>query len=630
MTDVITFGVLGLAAGSVYGLAGAGLVLTYKTSGIFNFAHGAVAAGVAYLFFELHQQGGMPWPLAVIVCLAVAGPVLGLLLERLARALVGISPAMTIVATVGLMLTIQGIATARYGSEARHARPFLPDAGVSISGARVGVDQLIVVVLAGVATVGMALFLRRTRTGLAMRAVVDDPALLDLAGTSPTRVRRVAWIVGATFAGASGILIAPSIGLDAVLLTFLVVQAFGAAAVGRFSSLGLTYAGGLAIGVGGALATRYLADIEGLAGLPASLPFLVLFVALVLAPPRQRFEARPRVRSRVGPTVPAALRWPAVGAGALTLVAIPALVGSRLPVYTNAAILVVAFLSLSLLVNGSGQVSLCHAAFAALGATTFSHLTAGAGLPWLVALMLAGLAVVPLGALVAVPASRLSGIYLALATFGLAVLLERMAYGAGWMFGAQGTRTAPRPDGLTGDTAFYYVCLGTAAAAGLIVVGLRGNRLGRLLQAMGDAPLALSTLGTTIDVTRVLVFCVSAVLAGVAGALFAALSGSVATVTFAPLQSLLWLAVLGLGGRGLVSSAVVAAVFLAVLPSYGDALADHRSIVFGAAAVVAAVLSTGRLGRLDDQLGAAAERAAWRRDRSPVRARTAAAMGTGR
>lgn len=625
VTEALTYVIVGLAAGSVYGLAGAGLVLTFKTSGIFNFAHGAVAALGAYAFFELHELRGVPWPLAALVCLVVLGPVAGLGLERLARGLRGTSQAARIVATVGLLLAVQGATTVRYGPEAKFFAPFLPSGTIQIAGTRVGVDQLVIVVVAVVASGGLAVFFRATRLGAAMRAVVDDPDLLDLTGTDPVRVQRLAWSIGASFAVLSGILIAPSIGLDAVLLTFLVVQAFGAAAIGRFSSLVGTYLGGLLIGVTAALATGYLGTVPSLEGLPASLPFLVLFVVL-LATPRSRFPQAAdgvtflRAHRRA---LPARVRYVGLAGAAMVVLAVPYLVGARLPVFTNAVIFTIAFLSLALLVNLSGQVSLCHAAFAALGATTFAHLTTGAGLPWLVALLLAGLATVPLGAAVAVPATRLAGIYLALATFGLGILLQRMVYGTGLMFGATGTRVAPRPGvlGLSGDTRFYYLVLSITVLAALLVLSLRNGRLGRLLTALADGPVALSVLGTATNVTKVLVFCISAFLAGIAGGLFAALGGSVSGVAYSPLQSLLWLAVLALGGRGLIGTAVVAALAFAVLPAYGDArLADYQPLMFGTAAIAAALLGSGRL-RLRERLDRAADSAAWRTTSSPVRAR---------
>lgn len=641
MSELLAYIVVGLTAGSVYGLAGVGLVLTYKTSGIFNFAHGAIAALGAYAFYELRDLRGLPWPLAGLICLVVVGPVAGLLLERLSRGLRGASPAARIVATVGLLLAVQGTATLRYGAGAEYFAPFLPSASLSVLGTRVGVDQLVIVALAAAGCTGLAVLLRTTRTGAAMRAVVDDPALLALAGTDPVRVQRASWMIGATFAVVSGVLIAPSIGLDAVLLTFLVVQAFGAAALGRFSSLVGTHLGGLAIGVAAALATGYLGTVPLLSGLPASLPFLVLFVVLVVTP-RDRLPA-------VGPVATAArgaarAAWGArrgraqqpavVGAASVAaLLVVPFVVGARLPVFISALALSIAFLSLALLVNLSGQVSLCHAAFAALGATTFAQVATGTGLPWVICLLLGGLAVVPLGLAVALPAIRLDGLYLALATFGLAVLLEKMVYPSALMFGSTGTRLAPRPGGLADDRSYYYVVLVVALAAVALVLVLRRGRLGRLLAALGDAPVALDVLGASTQVTKALVLCISAFLAGIAGGLLAALGGSVSGVAFSPLQSLLWLAVLAIGGRGLVGTAAIAALVFAVLPTYGRAeLVDYQPVFLGAVAVAAALAAgrAGPRGRLAGRVEAAAAGSAWRRTSSPVRQRVPVGAGAGR
>jgi branched-subunit amino acid ABC-type transport system permease component len=626
MSDLLPFVVIGLTAGSVYGLAATGLVLTYRTSGLFNFAHGAVAAVGAYAFYELHHQRGLPAPLAALVCLAAVAPVLGLALERLAARLAEVRPALQVVATIGLLLLIQGLVAGVYGAEARYVPPFLPTTTVTILGARVGIDQILVIAVSALGSLGLAAVLRRSRLGAAMRAVVDDPELLDVTGYSPAKVRRSSWLIGATFAVASGMLIAPTIGLDALLLTFLVVQAFGAAAIGRFQSLGLTYVGGLAIGVGAALATRELAGVKALAGLAPSLPFLVLFATLVVRPRRLTHIGRP-VRMAQGEIrrLSAPLRRTAVAAGVVATLAVPELAGVRLPVFTTAAALLVVLVSMVVLVNLSGQVSLCHAAFAALGATTFSHLAGGAGLPWGVAFVAAGILAVPLGLVVALPAIRLSGLYLALATFGLGVLLERMVYGTGFMFGASGTRPAPRPGvfGLASDSRFFYLAAGIAALACVLAGLLCRSRLGRLLRAMSDSPLGLSTFGLSVNVTRVLVFCLSAVIAAEGGALLAAGGGSASAVGFDATRSLLWLAALAIGGRGLIKPALVAVTGLAVAPSYFPTLfADWGAALFGAAALVAALAGDGRLD-LEGRLARAADAASWRGARSPVTARLA-------
>ena len=373
----------------------------------------------------MREEWGLPWPLAGVLVVLVAGPLAGLVLEQLARWLDGASVAAKVVATVGLLTALQGLLTAIYEAAVRNARPFLPTDVHSFGSVNVGEDQMLVFVIAVLATGCLSVYLRRSRTGTAMRGVVDDPDLLDLAGTSPVRVRRIAWAIGASFAALSGVLLAPSIGLDPVLLTLLAVQAFGAAAVGRFSNLPLTLAGGLVLGVGSALSTKYVVDAPAAErpaaepSVPGPLPRARVHPPGSVRGARHGRAARHRIARRVSGR---GVRR--VGGAALVglLVLVPWLVDPRLPVYTSAVIYVLVFASLRLLVATSGQVSLCHVAFAAVGATTFAHLTHGLGLPWLVALIAAGLLTIPIGAIVAIPAIRLSGLYLALATFGFGIL----------------------------------------------------------------------------------------------------------------------------------------------------------------------------------------------------------------
>ena len=237
MNALLPFVILGITAGSVYGLTGTGLVLTYKTSGIFNFAQGAVATTGAYTFYILHDDVlHLPAVPTALICVFVLGPVLGLGMEAMARRLADASATMKVVATIGLVLVVQGFFSATFGTLARTFPAWLPQHTVKIGGVFVGEDQIIITGIALAATMALFLFFRRTRLGLAMRGVVDNPELLDLGGTSPAAVRRWAWIIGSSFAVLAGILLAPTLNLDATVLTLLVVQAFGAAAIGRFSS----------------------------------------------------------------------------------------------------------------------------------------------------------------------------------------------------------------------------------------------------------------------------------------------------------------------------------------------------------------------------------------------------------
>jgi ABC-type branched-subunit amino acid transport system ATPase component/ABC-type branched-subunit amino acid transport system permease subunit len=251
-------------------------------------------------------------------------------------------------------------------------------------------------------------------------------------------------------------------------------------------------------------------------------------------------------------------------------------------------------------------VSLCQAAFAAIGATTMGHLTAGFGLPWGVALLLAGLAAVPIGAFIAIPAIRLPGVFLALATFGFGVTMEQMGYPLWLMFGSSSLGQAVnRPAFAQGDIAYYYLLLAFVVAASLLVVWLVRSRLGRLLRGMADSPVALATHGTSVLVTRVLVFCVAAFLAGVSGALFGGVVHTVTSSDFAAFSSLTLLALLVVIPGREPWYAFGAGFALVVLPSWistGATVADWLNVLFGLAAVQVALGFTPRHERLHEFL----------------------------
>ena len=135
----------------------------------------------------------------------MVGPVLGLGMEAIARRLADASATMKVVATVGLVLVVQGFFSATFGTLARTFPAWLPQHTFDIGGVFIGADQMIITGIALAATVALFVFFRRTRLGLAMRGVVDNPELLDLGRTSPAAVRRWAWIIGSSFAELRGI-----------------------------------------------------------------------------------------------------------------------------------------------------------------------------------------------------------------------------------------------------------------------------------------------------------------------------------------------------------------------------------------------------------------------------------------
>jgi ABC-type branched-subunit amino acid transport system permease subunit len=280
-------------------------------------------------------------------------------------------------------------------------------------------------------------------------------------------------------------------------------------------------------------------------------------------------------------------------------VALPYVVGSFLVQYTTALCFAIVLGSLGLLLWTSGQISLCQLAFAAVGATTFAH-AQHAGFPWLVALLAAGLVALPVGALVAVPSFRLSGIYLAVATFGFGLLFQNLIYKTFLMFGTGFGQTVARPSFFDGHTAtdegYYYTTLAIAAGCALIIVGTRGSRLGRLLRGLSDSPVALDAHGANTRLTRVYVFCISAFLAAIGGALLAGVTRSVTGIASGPFgyfNSLVLVAVLAFCRRQPLISPLIAALLYEVLKLYrpfsGVLFSKYEGVGFGLLAIGVAV-----------------------------------------
>jgi ABC-type branched-subunit amino acid transport system ATPase component/branched-subunit amino acid ABC-type transport system permease component len=573
VTDLLPFIVSGIATGSIYGLCGTGLVLTYKTSGIFNFAHGAIATVAAYLFYFLHVDRGWHWVPALVVCVFVAGPTMGFVFERFAARLSPQRTAYKIVGTVGVVLIVQALATIKYGSTTKRLPQFLPHGleTFKLFDVFVTYDKVIVTAVALVAVIALYAVFRLTRLGIAMRAVVDDADLLAMQATSPAQVRRFAWVIGSTFAALSGVLVTPFIGLDSILLTFLVVQAFGAAAIGSFSSIPLTFLGGILIGIGADVSKKYVLNVSWLAGFPAALPFLVLFLMLLVLPrrrlvPPSSFEARPPLQYRA----PLRIRLGAAVVLLIPLLFVPQFAGTKLVFFTVGLCTAVILLSLGLLVRTSGQVSLCHAAFAAIGAVAFSQFHVDHGMPWLLALVLAGLVVVPVGAIVAIPSIRLAGLFLALATFGFGILVQRLLYGQSWMFTrfAEG-RVMPRPAFADTPKSFYYVVLGAFVVTAVVIAAIQRSRLGRMLQGLSASTTGVTAMGLSANVSKVIVFCISAFFAGIAGALLGVTRGFAVggDPFFISFNSLILLAMLALAPFAEPWYALMPAIG-AVLPGY--------------------------------------------------------------
>lgn len=601
LIDWLPFVISGLVVGSIYAIASLGLVVTYRTTGLFSFAHGATGMVVAYGFHQLREAAGLPTWLAFVLALGVVAPLLGVLVERLLfRGIERTAQATKVVVTMALLIVLQGGAVAVFGANPRRVEPFLPTSTFRVADVNVGWDQVIIVVTGIVVLGAFGLFFRRSRTGTAMRALVDDRELVQTAGFSADRLGSMTWALGSVTAGLAGILFSPLLGLDSAILTLLVVQAYAAAILGRLVSLPRTYAGALALGLAGSLSLKAFASQPTLLnGLRPSIPFLFLFLALVLA---RRGSLR-----ELGTSAP----WAGTGRTGssrwwpLPVLLLPAtMLMSETRAFSLGVALVIAcaLLSMVVLTGTSGLISLTQAGLVGAGAFTYLHLVDG-GMPFLVALPLAGLVVVPLGIAIAIPALRLSGLFLALATFGFGQLIDGLLFGSWtWFSGGSDGLRASRPSLLETDRAFVAFVVVVLTVIVAAMGQLRRTGLGRTLVALRDSPAAADALGVDPLWPRVAIFSISAYIAGVAGGLYAGLLEGAGATFFSTFTSLLWLTIAVVGGIQSAYGAVLGALLFYFLPalSSGGTPSPWLTPLFGVGAILLARRSGGLVGIVQD------------------------------
>lgn len=581
MQEFLAYGIVGLTTAAIYAVIGSGLVLTYTTTGVFNFAHGAAGMLAAFTYWQLTVGWGWPVPVALAVVLLVAAPAFGLGVERvLMRPIQGLGEAQRLVVTVAMLSGLIALARWIWNPNVVRSIPafFADSAPLRLGLATVTWHQAITMIVAVVIAVSLWALLHRTRTGAEMRATVDDRALAGLVGADPVRASRVAWILGTQLAAVGGILIAPELTMDATQLSLLIVSAYTAAVFGRLRSLPLTFAGAVVVGLLESYLTGYLPNNSFLPGLRLSAPALLLFAALLVFP-HGRLRGRDR---RLRPVPAPTMRGTAAFAAAVVAAGVVlAAVLSQADLITYGAIFSLGLVALSYvpLAGYAGQISLCQLSMAGIGALVWAHL--GADGQWWALLAAIGVSALA-GALVAVPALRLSGIYLALGTAAFATVCDQWFFTLP-TFDVAGVRISlfntgsvsavgPRLFGwrLASGQDLMVLAAVFLALASVGVAALRRGRFGRRLIALRDSEAAYATLGGSLLLARVAVFALAAGIAGLGGALYAMQQQSVTAIQFSlvaglPLFLLAVVGGLASVGDGLFTGAMTGGVFTALV-----------------------------------------------------------------
>ncbi|GGO76934.1 branched-chain amino acid ABC transporter permease [Nocardioides deserti] len=568
MSSLISFTILGLFTGAAYAIAASGLVLTYTTTRVFNIAHGAFGMVMAFVFWDFSQRQGLNLFLSLFLVLGVIAPAIGWGIQRFVTKGLGEGPvSVALVVTVGLFVGLIGLAQQVWPPEPRTVPPFMASSGVQLGDTYVTAHQIITIVISIGVALALYVLLNRTRIGTAMRASVDNPELLRLFGGKPDTVAALSWAIGISLAALGGILLSSVIGLSYYDLTLLVINAYAAAMLGRLKSLPLTFVGAMGLGILQSFAVAYLPSDGFLAGTRAVVPALFLFVVIVLMPQAQLRIGQ--VKGIVSAPLPSITK--SVGWGGALLVLVALLVGggmstANLLLVGTAATYAMVMLSLVLLTGYGGHVSLAQLTFAGVGALAYAKLEQ----PNLAGLFLAAAIAAGVGALVALPVLRLTGLYLALSTLAFGVLMDKMIFQAEFAFGFNGTLQAGRLSVLGNaiESTGGYVLVMTLflVLMGIALLLLRRGPLGRVLIAMRDSPAACGTLGLDMRWFRVGLFGLSAGMAGLAGALFAGLRGTIGAADFQFFNSLPLLLLAVVFGVTSVTGATLGGVGLMLLP----------------------------------------------------------------
>jgi branched-chain amino acid transport system permease protein len=278
MSTFIQLLAYGLADGAILALAALGFVLIYKATGVINFAQGEFLLIGAYMFYTAFVVFALPMVVAVVVGV-VAATLVGIIVERLIlRPMIGEEPISIIMVTIGLSALLKAIVQMFYGTAPKSQPNILPSGSVSFLGATLPVNRLLVVLIAAIVLTAFTIFFRRSKHGIAMRAVADDQQAAMTMGISVRRIFAMAWALAAVSAFIAGVLVAEISAVDQNIAAFG-LMVFPVVILGGLDSVPGTIVGGLTIG----LLTQFVSGYWD-PGLATVVPYVVLVLILLVKP----------------------------------------------------------------------------------------------------------------------------------------------------------------------------------------------------------------------------------------------------------------------------------------------------------------------------------------------------------
>jgi ABC-type branched-subunit amino acid transport system ATPase component/branched-subunit amino acid ABC-type transport system permease component len=611
--EVLRFALLGLGVGALYSLASQGLIVIYRGSGVLNFALGAMGMVGVYLQWELHNEHGWAFIPSAIVGVAFSALVGALTYVLIMRPLRRVSPLVRVIATLGVLTTLQAIAVLRYGTSPKFVPSELPTKVLNIhKSITISEDRLILVAIAIGLTTALWILYKRSRFGVGTSAVAENERVASSLGWSPDRIATINWALGSGIAGFAAILIAPIVTLQVTVMTSLILAATAAALVAGFRSFPIALIAGIAIGIAQTELNRYVSQ----PGFGESVPFIVIIIMLVFRgqaiPLRDHFLQRlpsvgtGRIRPRV--LIPAVIL-----VGLIISVLNPAWIDSVNVTIGYAVIL----LSIVAVTGYAGQLSLAQFAIAGFGAWVAGRLVATTDVSFLPALLIGMVATVPVGVLFALPAVRTRGINLAIVTLGLGVAIELMIFrNSAYTGNFKGTQVGEPSlfgwniDSISHPARYAFFALAVFLICALVIANVRRGPSGRRLIAVRTNERAAAALGIGVPGAKLYAFGLSAGIAALGGILLAFRLETIDYTQFTSFISILLVGLALIGGLGYLFGAMLGATLAAgafgqqiLNEVFGQSVGKYIGLISGVSIIALVLLNPDGIARAQiDQL----------------------------
>jgi branched-chain amino acid transport system permease protein len=595
MISALEIAIGGLVEGAVFALVAIGFALVYRVTGTINLAQGAFVVLGALAMYSFEKTLGLPPALAALAAVGVAA-ITGFVLAAgiFAPGLRRLPPSGMVMLTSGLLTLFEGAALLIWGSQSYQLPPFSGYRPVSVGGVLIATQAFWAFGITAVVVALLWYVLQRTAFGRALRACAENPSAATLMGIDVERVRVFSYTAAAVLGALSGIAIGPIVSLQFDGGRFFTVYGFISVAIGGVGSFAGALLSGLGLGLVQQLGAAYVSSIFA-----TTLAIALLMIVLVWRPNGLFGRGARREDNRVtgghvlGVTArlePRTARI-ALAIAVVVIALLPAVLGTgAMSSLVIAGVIFIAVMGLDVLMGFTGQVSLGHAAFVAIGGYVAGIVSVRFGVAPLVGLV-AGLAVsLACAAILSTVTVRLRGHYMALATLAFGLLVDSLAVGLGDLTGGPSGLTRIPHFSLLGYTfadqrANYYLVWGVAIAIFVLLVNLVRSDFGRALRAIRTDQTAALALGIDVPRYKLYAFLISAACASVAGSLYAFYFQFLSPEMVSTPRSLEYVTMLVIGGEGSLAGPLLGVLLIVLLPTLIQPLAQAKTLFAGAVLV---------------------------------------------